>query len=143
MRSAKEDTQTLVDELMPFAMRMLGEYGEFLPYGGHLKINGEIIHEGATTGEERSKSQELIDILRDAHRQQAKEGTIVAACIVYDILTAPPDRDEKQDAIAFEIDHRDSCSRIVIFPYKITEGGEVIAEAAFAVPGNFSIFPNE
>lgn len=107
MPTAKEDAQTLVDEFMPFAKQMLVEYQEFLPFGGRMAIDGEIVHVGATTGEERSESQPLIDILREAHRGQARVGLIRASCTVYDIRTVPPNRTEKQDAIAFEIDHRD------------------------------------
>lgn len=141
MPTAKEDTQTLVDEFMPFARKMLDKYREFLPFGGRIATDGKIIHEGATTGMERSPSQDLIDILRDEHRKQAIEQSIRASCIVYDISIVPPGCTEKQDAIAFEIDHRDSYSRVIVYPYTISDAGEIMTEAAFAVRGQNNIFP--
>lgn len=140
--TAKDDAQSLVDELLPFAKRMLGEYREFLPYGGHMRVDGEIVHEGATTGEERSKSQPLIDILRDAHREQARMGSIRAACIVYDMRIVPPKRTEKQDAIAFELDHRDDYSGVAVYPYTIDDSGAVCIETPFGFRGQGDIFPS-
>ena len=140
MTTPKQDAQTLVDEFMPFARQMLTVYREFHPFGGHMKIDGEIVHEGATTGAEISPSQDLIDILRDAHRTQASEETIRAACIVYDIRTVPPGQTDKQDAIAFEIDHRDDYSAVIIFPYEFAEDGNPATAAPFAVTGQSAIF---
>ena len=141
MTTAKQDAQALVDEFMPFARQMLAEYREFLPYGGHMKLDGEIVHEGATTGQERSPSQDLIDVLRAAHRKQAEERSIMAACVVYDMRIVPPNRTEKQDAIAFEIDHRGGYSAVVIFPYQFADDGSPVTEAPFAMHGEEAIFP--
>ncbi|MGJ8697572.1 MAG: hypothetical protein ACSHYF_14740 [Verrucomicrobiaceae bacterium] len=141
--TAKQDAQKLVDEFMPFAKQMLGKHQEFLPYGGRMAIGGEIVHVGATTGEEISESHPLIHILREAHREQAQAGVIRASCTVYDIRTVPPNRTEKQDAIAFEVDHRDDYSRVVIFPYAISDSGEIVTEAPFAVGGEAAIFSSE
>ena len=141
MTTAKQGAQTLIDEFMPFAKMMLTDYQEFLPFGGHMKLDGEIVHEGATTGEEQSASQDLIDILRSAHRQQAEEQSIVAACIVYDMRIIPPNRTEKQDAIAFEVDHRDGYSGVIVYPYRFAEDNTPITEAPFAIRGESGIFP--
>lgn len=141
--TAKDDAQSLVDELMPFAKRMLGEYREFMPYGGHMKLDGEIVYEGATTGEKRSKSQPLIDNLRDAHREQARVGSIRAACIVYDMRIIPPKRTEKLDAIAFELDHRDDYSGVAVYPYTIDDSGSVSIVTPFGFRGQGDIFRND
>ena len=140
MPTAKEDAQSLVDELMPFAKQMLTTHGEFMPYGGHMKLNGEIVHEGATTGEERSRSQPLIDILRSSHSEAARDGRIRAACIVYDILIAPPEQSQKVDAIAFEIDHREEYSAVLFYPYALSGDEVVFVQAAFGGRGQNAIF---
>ena len=140
MPTAKEDAQTFVDELMPFAKQMLATHGEFMPYGGRMKLDGEIVHEGAITGEECSKSQPLIDILRSSHSQAAREEKIRAACIVYDILIMPPGKSQKVDAIAFEIDHREEYSAVLFYPYALNEGEVVFIDAAFGGRGESAIF---
>lgn len=142
MPTAKEDAQALVDEFMPFAGQMLTKHREFFPFGGRMSVDGEITHEIASDGTEQPPSQTLIDLLRQAHRQQAAEREIRAACIVYDIRTIPPGKSEKQDAIAFELDHRDDYSVVVVFPYSFAGDGELQIEAPFASAGDGSIFAN-
>ena len=41
MTAAKQNAQTLVDDFMPLGRRMLTEYQEFIPFGGHIKFDGE------------------------------------------------------------------------------------------------------
>ena len=41
--SAKADCEVLLNAVLPFAEKMLGEHGEFSPYGGAMRPNGEII----------------------------------------------------------------------------------------------------
>ncbi len=142
MSTAEDDAQSLVDELMPFAEQMLTMHREFFPFGGRMSVSGEITHEGASDGTEHPHSQVLIDLLRKAHKQQAEKKEIRAACIVYDIRTIPPNKTEKQDAIAFEIDHRDDYSIVVVFPYSFIGDGELQIEAPFAVAGEGNIFIN-
>ncbi|MEM1085370.1 MAG: hypothetical protein AAGI48_14755 [Verrucomicrobiota bacterium] len=140
--TAKEDAQALVDEFMPFAEEMLAKHREFFPFGGRMSVEGEITHEGASDGIEQPPSQTLIDLLRQAHKQQAAEKEIRAACIVYDIRTIPPGKSEKQDAIAFELDHRDEYSVVVVFPYSFAGDGELQIEAPFASKGDGTVFAN-
>ena len=69
----KGDGEKLLDSLLPFAEKMLKEHREFFPFGGHMTLDGEITHEGAYNGSEHPPSQELIDLLRAAHRRDAQE----------------------------------------------------------------------
>jgi hypothetical protein len=140
MPTAKEDAQALVDEFMPFAEQMLTKHQEFFPFGGRMSLDGEITHEGASDGSEQPPSQTLIDLLRKTHKQQAVQNEIRAACIVYDIRTIPPGMTEKQDAIAFEVDHRDDYSVLIVFPYSVAGTGELQIEAPFASAGDGAIF---
>ena len=68
------------------------------------------------------------------------KGEIRASCIVYDILTFPPGREQKQDAIAIEIDHRDEYSVVVVFPYTLPAHGDLNVEAPFAVSRHNTTF---
>jgi len=112
MSQAKNDAQILVDEFMPFAIKMLTEYREFLPYGGHMKSSGEIVHQGASNGEERPKSINLINILRESNLERAKKLEIKASCIVYDTSLESFADIEQDNAIAFELDHKDEQAEV-------------------------------
>ena len=130
---AKNDAQALVNEFIVFAEKRLREHGEFYPFGGYMKVDGEIVWEGASDGTEHPRSQLLIEILRESHRQSAMKGEIRASCIVYDIRTTPPGREAEQDAIAIEIDHRDSYSVVVVFPYTLAANDVLDVVEPFAV----------
>ena len=139
--AGKADGELLLDSLLPFAEKMLREHREFLPFGGSMKHDGKIIHEGAYNGSEQPPSQELIDLLRKAHQQAAQEKRLRACATIYDIRTIPPGLSEKQDAIAVEIDHFGGYSGVVIFPYKFDDTEELSIEPPFAVQGDRAIFP--
>ena len=68
------------------------------------------------------------------------KGEIRASCIVYDIRTLPPGREQKQDAIAIEIDHRDNYSVVVVFPYRLPADGVLNVEEPFAVSRHNTTF---
>lgn len=51
-----------------------------------------------------------------------------------------PSTEEESDAIAVSLNHRDSYSAVVLFPYKI-DSGELILGTVFAQEGEADIFP--
>ena len=70
----------------------------------------------------------------------ARRGEYTAAALVCDVRVKLPSTEEKSDAIAVSLNHRDNCSVVVLFPYKI-DGGELILGAVFAQEGEADIFP--
>lgn len=135
----KSQCEELLDSALPFAKKMLAEYGEFYPYGATLQSNGKIGSVGGYKGEEHPPSQSIIDFLRQAFRTQASEKTIIASALVYDVRTVPPGQSQKTDAIAVELDHRDNYSMVVYFPYVITNA-QVQLGSPFATKGVGRIF---
>lgn len=59
----RDELDDLMNDILPFAQKMLSEHGEFFPYGTAITTKGEIIHIGASDGDEHPNSQQLIDIL--------------------------------------------------------------------------------
>jgi hypothetical protein len=139
---AKADGEKLIDSLLPFAEQMLQGHREFFPFGGSMALDGTITHEGAYNGTEQPPSQELIDLLRQAHQRDATAQTLRACATIYDIRTVPPGRTEKQDAIAAAIDHVSGYSAVVIFPYSFDAAEKLRVEPPFAVEGAHDIFPS-
>ena len=70
---AHPDLDALLNDLLPFAERMLAEQGEFYPFGGSIAPDGKHISVGAKTESDRPKSKELIDIMTAEFRRQASE----------------------------------------------------------------------
>ena len=141
--SLTEDLHRLVDDLLPFAEKMLREHKEFLPFGGHMKPDGEIVWEGASNGEELPLSQDLIDILHDSHRAMAAQHLIKACAVLYDIRTTPPGKSKKQDAICAAADSIDGRSVHFVFPYRFSLLGKLIVEDGYTLQDGVRIFsPN-
>jgi hypothetical protein len=70
----KQESDILINEVLPVAKRMLNEHGEFFPYGGYMKLNGEIVHVGAKDSEtDRPKSKVLISILQNSFKEMTDE----------------------------------------------------------------------
>jgi hypothetical protein len=133
MADPKSEAEELMNALLPFGRQMLERYGEFIPYGGAMKSDGEIVSIAGYDGDEQPLSQDIIDLLKDSYRLAARNGEYKATSIFYDVRVIPPGSEEKTDAIAVALDHKDNYSVIVLFPYKldgsIVQFGEVFAEA--------------
>jgi hypothetical protein len=135
-----EELHRLIDDLLPFAEKMLRENREFLPFGGHVKADGEIVWEGACNGDELPLSQDLIDLLHESHRNMANQHLIKACAVVYDIRTIPLGKSKKQDAICADADSRDGRSVRFVFPYRFNLFGKLVVEQGYTVPEGVGIF---
>lgn len=139
MAAPNEDAEALLHSVLDLAGQMLSEYGEFYPYGGAMRPDGEIVSVAAETGDDRPPSQELIDLLKAGLREGAQKGDFKATAIVFDVLVTPPGADSKSDAIAVAIDHRDDYSVVIVLPYTLDQGELVLGET-FVQTGADDIF---
>jgi hypothetical protein len=138
--SPKQESETLMNEMLPVAKRMLREYGEFFPYGGYMKPNGEIVHVGAKDpATDRPKSKDLIDILQSSFREMVRCQQCKAVAIVYDVIVPLPQSNRKSDAIKVCLDHSGHYSAEVFFPYHILND-EVVFGEIFAQEGQHEYF---
>ncbi len=140
MNDPKSECEELLNAVLPFAEEMLSKHHEFFPFGGTMSADGEIAHTAGWTGDEQPASTEVIELLERGFRAGAQRGEYKATALVFDIRTIPPGKEEKQDAIAVALDHRDDYSVVVIFPYSFTSGGELAIEDPFAMKGEEKIF---
>jgi hypothetical protein len=137
----KADCEALMNAVLPFAEEMLSQHGEFFPFGGAMRANGEIVSVAGYEGEEHPQSAEVIRLLKDGFIHAARKNEYIATALVYDVRVNVPSKEEKSDAIAVSLNHRDHYSIVVIFPYIITDGKLDIG-ATFAQQGEADIFSN-
>ncbi len=135
----KFDCETLMSAVLPFAERMLQRYGEFFPFGGAMRPDGELVHVAGYDGTEQPPSAEIIHLIKEGFVQAAQKDECKATALVYDAKITLPDSNQKSDAIAIVLNHRDSYSVVVFFPYAIKEG-ELTIGTAFAQQGEADIF---
>jgi hypothetical protein len=136
----KEELDELMNDILPFAQKMLSEHGEFFPYGGAITSKGEIIHIGASDGDEQPPSQKLIDVLIESFQAQAKAEAYRATAIVFDVRVKPPSSEHKTDAVQINLDHAGGVSVECFLPYVIKDKGKVVYGEMFAQKGSAKIF---
>ena len=120
---------------------MLSRHGEFFPFGGAMRPSGDIVSVAGYDGKEHPPSADVIRLIKDGLIQAAHKDEYKATALVYDVSVKLPLTEEKSDAIAVSLNHRDNYSVVVFFPYKITDVKLAIG-AAFARQGEADIFSN-
>lgn len=139
MTTPKAECDSLMNMIFPVAEQMLQESGEFHPYGAALKENGEYVCLSGYDGNDHPSSKNIIRLLKDGFILGAESGVYKATALIFDVKVTLPS-EQKSDAIAVALDHRDNYSVIVFFPYQLKNGQLSLGEA-FANKGDADIFP--
>ena len=141
MSDSQSDCEQLLTALIPFVSQMLSEHGEFYPVGAVMTPDGEcqLAAMADDVEDDQPDPTDLIEMFEIQFNLGAKSGDHKATAIVYDALTVPPEKDEKQDTIICLLDHQDDYSVKVCFPYTLNDG-EVELEDPFAVEGDYKVF---
>src|SRR5258706_10131147 len=102
----KQESETLMNAMLPLAEKMLRQHGEFYPYGGYMKPDGTIVEIGAADPDtDHPKSKDLIYVLRSSLQEMARHHQCKAVAIVFDITVTLPNSNRKSDAIHVCIEH--------------------------------------
>ena len=127
------DLNAVLNALVPMAQNLLTKQGEFYPIGAVMLSDGEIRHVGAKIeGNDHPPAQELVDLLRETFRKEAARGRLRAAGMCYDVLTIPPGKNQKQDAICCGLEHCLGETVDVFMPYVKTPDGTFEYDEMFA-----------
>ena len=130
---AHTELNDLLDALLGMAEMLLAKQGAILPIGAIMLSNGEIRHIGAQIeGEEYPGAQPLMELLTEGFRKEAAEGKLRAAGMAYDVLTIPPGKDQKQDAICCSLEYCLGEAVDVFRPYSKLADGTFQFDEVFA-----------
>ena len=135
----KSDCETIMNSVLPFAEKMLTDHGEFIPFGGAMRENGQLVSVAGYDGAGHPMSNDTIALIKDGFIAAARQGEYKATAIVYDVKVKLPASEEKSDAIAVSLNHRDNYSIVVFIPYRI-DNRRLILGTAFAQKGEADIF---
>jgi len=136
----REDAETLMNEILPFAKRMLKKFGGFHPYGGYMKYDGKIVEVGVDTApEEMPAGKDLFSILQKSFQELAGENKCKATAIVFDVQIPMSGIDSKTDAVQISLDHSDGYSADVFLPYE-KKGAGITFGKVFSQQGHQRIF---
>jgi hypothetical protein len=142
MSDPKADCEALMNSVLPFAKQMLTTHGEFFPFGGAMRPDGQLVSIAGYDGNQHPPSVDVIALMKNGFIAAARKGEYKATAIVYDARVKVPSTEEKSDAIAVSLNHRDNYSVKVLFPYKI-DSRKLILGTAFAQKGEADIFQTQ
>jgi hypothetical protein len=138
--NSKQESEALMNAILPLAERLLRRYGEFYPYGGYMKPDGTIVDVGATDPDtDHPKSKDLIYILRSSLQDLARRNECKAVAMVFNATVTLPNSNCRSDAIQVCVEHSDSYSAEVFFPYQLVEN-ELVYGKTFAQRGKTEVF---
>ena len=140
MSDPKTDCEALMHSLLPVAEEMLTSHGEFFPFGGAMRADGQLVSIAGYKADERPQPIDVITLMKGTFVAAARKGEYRATAIVYDVRVKLPSTEEKSDAVAVSLNHRDDYSVVVFFPYKV-ESGKLTVGTVFAQAGEADIFP--
>jgi hypothetical protein len=139
----KADCEVLMNFGLPLVEQLLKRHGEFLPFGAAMRPNGEIVCLGAYDGREvpslAGAFGDIIRSLKDTLIAGARRQEYLATGLFYEVGFTLPSGDERRDAVAVSLNHRDAYSVIVLLPYTV-EDGEIVYDSPHAQPGEADIF---
>ena len=137
---AKQESEKLMNSVLPVAQKMLRDFGEFYPYGGYMELDGAIVHVGVQDPDtDYPKSMDMIDALRSTFQESARAKKCRAIAIVCDVALRSPKSDHKRDAIRVSLEHVKGYAVEVFFPYQIVNK-EVVYGEIFAQQRKREIF---
>lgn len=130
---AKQESEKLMNSVLPVAQKMLRDFGEFYPYGGYMELEGAIVHVGVKDPDtDHPESKYMIDALRSTFQKSARAKKCRAIAIVCDVALRSPKSVQKRDAIQVSLEHMKGYAVEVFFPYQIVNKkviyGEVFAQ---------------
>lgn len=137
---SKEDSEILLNALLPFANNMLQKYSEFYLMGCVLTTKGEVNLTGTFDGNENPDSKSVIDQLSKTHKELAERKEIKASVIVWNASLKNAQGKHDTDSVVMSIEHADGDSVKIYEPYKIGLFKKVKFGKLFAQEGKHDIF---
>lgn len=135
----KEQCEILLDKLLPFAEEQMKKYREFYPFAAVMLMDDSVEITETYDGNEHPESKDVLETLKQIHKQLSSEGKIKASGIVWNASVASAEG-KPSDAIIVSLEHKDSYSVIVGEPYNIGLFKKVTFGNLFAMEGKHDIF---
>lgn len=139
LANPKAESEFLMNELYPFAEKMLIERGEFHPFGGFISQTGKMVHFSVVVKarplNERAKLGKLIEGLRG-------QAVIGARAIGHvSNVSLPLKNGKARDAIQVNLEHRHGLCAEMFFVYELEPEKCVTVLDTFAQEGHRTFFP--
>lgn len=132
----QENSDLLINALLPFVQHMLDQHGEFLPFGSIVTPTGQVEAINGIPGKEgeRPEPQEMLKFLTERARGMAEEGLCKAAGLCVGVQVQQPGTGDPMDAAMAILEDEEGAIRVFLPFIKDTDGsyiyGDLMAEHA-------------
>jgi hypothetical protein len=131
----------LIDQSFPFVEDLLKKYGEYYPFSFALNEDNTVAVIGRHDGDENPDSLVVIKGLKEILKLETKKNKIKGIAIFYDVKTTDPKTNQKTDAVAVFVEHKDGQGAYTFYyPYKLTDKKELTFGDSFGGAATREIF---
>lgn len=131
----KAEVELLLNQLYPFAEKMLKLYGEFSPFGGYIDTTGHLVHAGIDDIEADESGAEMLSRLVDGLTRIVVENG-ARACGFAVNVTLPYDNGvDVEDAVRIFLEHKDGYCVDVFYCYKLSGANELCISKNYTQQG--------
>jgi hypothetical protein len=113
----KADIQAIADPLFEFSELCLRKRGNFVPHGAVLGVDGKVGLVAAAPENEVTNSTEVLPLLHEGLRAQAKEKELIAIGVAENV-TVTPEGQPPTDAIKVLFEHKRGLVVALYLPFK-------------------------
>jgi hypothetical protein len=139
--SARDDYNSLLEFLVPFAEQMLRKQGGFFPFAAAVTTGGEV--EAFATAEESDtpEAEQVMGNLTQGFTAEARAGKIRTTAICFDGRVTV--EGEKTDAIIIKLEHVSGEAAEAYVPYRKIKAGKYELGDLAAGPSEPTIFKKQ
>jgi hypothetical protein len=131
----------LIDKSFPFAEDLIRKHGEYYPFSFVLYNDNTVGGVAGYNGDEYPESQAVINELKEILKLEIRKNKIKGIAIFYDVKTTDPNTNQKTDAIAVFVEHKDGQGAYnFYYPYKLTDKKELTFGDSFGNAATREIF---
>jgi hypothetical protein len=136
----RAELQVILRPVVKSAKSFLLNRKNFHPFAAALSQDRKLILVDTYDSKAR-KSFEMLDWLKHALQQGAKDGEYRASAVAFECVVNIPGSGKKSDAFAVVLDHSGGTHFTMYYPYSVTKEGKFDFQEPFEGQGTYHIFP--
>lgn len=116
----------LVAAAVDAAVKLIEQFGSFLPFAETLNNRGEMELVGVAPESDSQDVSDMAEVLVTSLRNRAALNLVVASVVAVDVRIANQEAQESTDAIFLSIEDRNGPARSLYIPYRVEAGAFVV-----------------
>ncbi len=125
------NTKKLLDALMPYAERAIGQSGSMVPFGGALSPDGKIHFLQAEAKQKVETPEQLRDLLIGSTKGMVQPKGFVAAAVLSDTDVRNPKTKKLTRAVRADLRFRNGQTETLYIPFQQSDGGKLSFGVSF------------